>query len=150
MPLKLIPWHSQQVHPWKLFVLWFDFGRVMTDLSSISWLTVCSGWRAMLNLSLKLLGWTCHYIYNTELLFTLALLSVSQGLSACSPSAASSFVLTNFGTCNNQELWPSNNRSGMNLLCSSEQHTNPSSVIQHEGCLEQNEECFDLFNPLIL
>lgn len=38
------------------------------------------------NLSLSLQGRTCLYIYHLELISALALLSVSQGLSACSPS----------------------------------------------------------------
>lgn len=62
-------------------------------------------------------------IYNPELLSTLALLSVSQGLSACSPSAASSFCADQLlHQDKNQEPWPSNSRLGMNL-------TKPSSMM---------------------
>lgn len=48
------------------------------------------------------------YIYHPEFLYTLALLSVSVGLSACSPS-----VLTNSCTHTHQEPWPSNSRLSM-------------------------------------
>lgn len=75
-------------------VVWFlIYGGVLTDPGSISWLAV--QWvesnvefipgSAGLDLPL--------YIYDPMLLSTLALLSVSQGLSACSPSVASSFCV---------------------------------------------------------
>lgn len=66
----------------------------MTDHGSFPWLAVHEWVESGVHLSLGLQGWTCLYIYNPELPSPLALLSVSQGLSVCSPSAASSFLRT--------------------------------------------------------
>lgn len=71
----------------------------------------------MLNLSLDLQDCLCINIA-PELLSTLTLLSVSQGLSACCLSVAFSFVPTNLCTHNIQEIqepWPSNSRLGRKL-----------------------------------
>lgn len=76
----------------KLFALWLDFGKVTTYPSSISWLALLGGGeQCLIHPSIRRAGHASAYIYNPELLSSLALLSVSQGLSACSPSAASSF-----------------------------------------------------------
>ncbi len=91
---KLIFSHRRQVYPCKIFRFWFlIYDGAITDPGSISWLAV--QWvesnvefiPAYAGLDFRL------SIYNPALLSTLALLSVSRGLPACSPSAASSFCV---------------------------------------------------------
>lgn len=83
-----------------------DSGLVMSLTGSVSWLAATCGWRATSELSSGLhscMGFPSIYI-PPQPCPILALLCVSQGLSACSPSAASITVPTTF--CTRQQPRP--------------------------------------------
>lgn len=86
----------------------------MTDPGSVSWLPLSGRVESSVDLSLHLQGWTHLYIYNPERLSALALLSVSKGPLACSPSVA-----TGCYSHVKEERWPNSSRLGINLLYSS-------------------------------